>query len=107
METNNYGLYQTLNVKISKKNLKVKEKKELLSRLSDLDNDSREAVLMLICEHAKFADDFIYNPDDFSLPYSGNQVKGNVTFDLEKLPNPLCWILLKFTNVISKNDQEE
>nr|QBK85525.1 MAG: BET bromodomain protein [Marseillevirus LCMAC101] len=99
---NNYGLYQTLNQNISKKDLKSVQKTYILEKITTLSSRETEAVVMLVCEHARIQEDFVYDPEDITLPYGGSFDKKTVTFDLKKMPISLRWIILRFLEIVKK-----
>lgn len=114
--TLNYGLYQTfappdesgeVTSSLSKKDLSVAQKKELLQKLSTLTRDQTDAVFMLIVEHSRRYGNFEYNPTDIHLPYGLEQKAKTITFDLKKLPIPLRWILWRFSNVITTTSSDD
>lgn len=101
----NYGLYQTLispDIKNSgkKKDITVEQKKFLSQKLSNLDKEQSEAVLMLIIEHARLNDEYDVHSD--TMPYGLEQTSNDITFEIGKLPVPVKLILWKFCNVINK-----
>jgi hypothetical protein len=99
-----YPLYSTLNVNIKKKDLTKTRKAELVKRVKKMTKLEYEAVLMLICEHARCVEGHVFGKRDIKLPYHGTTVNKNTVFDLEKLPNELKWILWQFVCVL--NEQE-
>ena len=99
---NNYGLYQTLNKNIPKQDLKAAQKTHILEKIITLSPRETEAVVMLVCEHARIQEDFIYDPEDIALPYDGSFDKKTATFDLKKMPIPLRWIIWKFLEIVEK-----
>jgi len=99
---NNYGLYQTLNQNIPKKDLKSSQKAHVLEKITNLSSRENEAIVMLIYEHARVHEDIIYNPEDVTLPYGGSFDKKTVTFDFKKMPISLRWIILKFLDIVEK-----
>lgn len=100
----NYSLYQTfIPGKESEKSLSSSKIRLLTKIFENLEHDKAEAVLMLICEHARRAEDFIYDPENIILPYSMKMKRGNVIFDIKNLPQDLQWVLWKFSNVINEN----
>ena len=102
-----YGLYQTLNKNIPRKDITSTQKTLILEKLNKLTIDQIEAVVMLVCEHGRVHNDFDYDPENVNLPYEGVHSKNSVTFDLKKIPIPLRWILLKFIEVINKSSLED
>lgn len=100
----NYGLYQTLDYDTPKKDMRSSDKKLLTKNLLKLDDSQKEAVLLLICEHARINDDYIWNNDENTLPYNLKYDKIELMFDVNELPIKLKWILNKFIDVIGLND---
>lgn len=95
MSSSTYGLYQTHSKNIPKKNLVAKDKKWLLEKIKELDSEQKEALVMLICEHAKLNQTF--DPNNFlNLPYDGFVENEGVSFDLGLMPFGLRWILFRF-----------
>lgn len=98
-----YGLYQTLNNNLPEKKLTQPQQKKLLSKLYNLDEEQTEAVFMLVVEHARLNDEFdIQDLDDAQLPYGIKKVNNNLEIDLTSIPDPLKWIIWKFTDVVCK-----
>lgn len=95
-----YPLYHTLNKKLKKSDLTAEQKKTLLKKLTDVEKeDTMVAIVMLIMEHSKEADDMQIDPEKFVLPYGVKQAGKDINIDLENLPIPLRWILWKFMNI--------
>ena len=99
---NNYGLYQTLNQNIPKKDLKAAQKTYILEKIISLSQTETEAIVMLVCEHARIQEDFVYDSEDVTLPYDGSFDKKTVTFDLKNMPISLRWIILRFLEIVKK-----
>ncbi len=100
MDLKNYGLYQTLDYATSKKDISSAEKKTLKKRLSSLETHEKEAVILLICEHARIHDEYIFDGSLLELPYKCVSKKSEFHFSINKLPIKLRWILQKFMEVI-------
>lgn len=98
----NYGLYYTLNENIPEKVFPVSNKKKLIKSIETLNEQEKEAIILLIHEHYKNFGKKSLNENVNLIPYEGEQKGKNVLFDLEKLPNELCWILEKFMTVVHK-----
>jgi hypothetical protein len=96
-----FELYYTLNTNISDKKLTKKEIATLESSIKNLkDKKSSEAIVMLICEHARCIDNFeVITNNQFLLPYEGIQDDNNIKFDVGKLPTQLVRILQKFCDI--------
>ena len=99
---NNYGLYQTLSQNTPKKDLKSDQKAHILEKILNLSSRESEAIVMLVCEHARTHDDFIYDPKNVTLPYGSSFDKRTATFDLKEMPISLRWILLRFLEIVEK-----
>lgn len=104
-----YGLYYTLNNEIDDRDPGEKRKNKLYKNILALDKYGQEAILLLVVEYARDQDD--YNIDShlaknsIKLPYSIKN-KGNILkIDIDKLPNSLIWILIKFCKVAKKNSE--
>lgn len=93
-----YPLYYTLNKNLKKTDLTEDQRDRLLTTFSGSlsDEETRKAVIMLIVEHAKAADNIPIDIENFTLPYDIEQRGKDVRIDLEKLPVPLKWVLWKF-----------
>ena len=102
MKKGNYGLYQTLNKNIPKQDLKAAQKSHVIEKMSDLSVRESEAIVMLVCEHAHIHENFMYDPEDITLPYEGSFDKKTVTFDLKKMPISLRWIISRFLEIVDK-----
>jgi len=103
MKVSQNGLYQTLTVKdLPTKDMRSKQKKELRQKLDELsDITKKEAVCMLIIEHARLHDDYEIKKEmgGIELPYRGKIVEDSPAFYLEKLPIALKWILWRFMRI--------
>lgn len=99
-----YSLYKTYNID-SNSNLSKKQEALLLKNLNKLlsPNENKnydiyaEAIIMLICEHARLQDDFIISKDEKNIPYGIKLEKDCVKINLKKLPSSLKSILLRFS----------
>lgn len=101
-----YGLYQTLYpLNDSEKSLTSRQVTQLKEKIENLTPMQKEAVFMLICEHARLSDNFIFT-SECSLPYGMVEDKENVVFDVKQLPPKLQWILWKFIQVVKKTKQK-
>jgi len=99
---NNYGLYQTLISSEKDLPLSEEEQKNLMERIKNSSYETREAIFMIICEHAKIHEEFNYDPENISLPYEIKTGRNKVTIDLKNIPVELQRILLRFSNVFSE-----
>lgn len=91
-----YALYHTLNKNVSDAKLKKPQIKKLLERFDEIDLKQKEAVAMLICEHAHITGGVDFDVENFTIPYEGYEDENGVTFAFENLPNALTQILYKF-----------
>lgn len=99
-----YPLYHTLNKKIPTKDLTESQKKSLKTKLGAAEDPHiKEAVIMLIAEHATVNENFdiktLAQKKGGILPYGMVQTSDDVSLDIEKFPIELRWILFKFLNV--------
>lgn len=94
-----YPLYHTLNRNISSGGLSKKQERELVDSLNSVeDSEIKEAIIMLIAEHARVNEELNINEGQLELPF-GMRQKGKVTsFNFEDLPSDLKLILWKFMN---------
>ena len=97
----NYGLYQTFVPSENSESISAKQKNALQKKFSNLDSEQSEAVFMLICEHARLNEDFVYDPSYIVLPYGIKQKKSVIDIDINLLPDILQRILWSFSNVIN------
>jgi len=99
------GLYQTLTVTpIPKKDITLKQKKILKNNLNKIGASQGKAIFMLILEHAKICDDFIYDPSDAKIPYTGEIENADILFKLEKFPKELRWVLWRFFDFLTEHE---
>jgi len=91
------GLYQTLK-DIEEKKIKAQDKKNIIKRLKTLDDLQKEALILLIFEYAKNEDGL--NIEN-CIPYQINYENNDLNIDLNKLPNKLLCILLKFGDIVN------
>jgi hypothetical protein len=108
----NFPLYDNLIKDISKKDLTVAQKEELVSKLNSIDDNGRDLVYALIqfynIENIKERGDDEYSEE---LPYEGTRVevkkqKENLTWSLSDFPLRLRHILYKFVNMHSQTMKE-
>lgn len=97
-----YQLYYTLNTNLQTSDLKKNEKEELLNVIKNMsDLQSKKALFLLICEHAK-NEQVLYNN---VIPYDGVEIKeDSVQFNLAKMPIKLRRIIYKFIKIVQKNE---
>lgn len=107
-----YGLYQTLNVGLPSVPFTKSTTENLHARIvamcSRNDEKEKEAMFMLICEHARLNGEFSYSSEgNNTLPYLIQlDEKSNMVFDLYNLPDQLKAVLLKYTQLIDNQEEE-
>lgn len=100
----NYPFYDVLLQNTKDKDLTAKQKKDLLTKISKLDDAGMELLYAIIKVH------YIKNNQatSFKLPYDGSYVEeNNVKFDLEKFPFLLKQIINKFVKLHMKKVKED
>jgi hypothetical protein len=99
-----YGLYQTFSsIEEPSQGLSSERKKRFRKKISSLTEEQREAVFMLICEHARQNQEFDYDPENIILPYQMvYDNEGRVDLNINLLPYKLQYILWKFVKMIDK-----
>jgi len=95
-----YGLYHTLNTIPKKKDLTVTQKKKLVAKIGEMDEQRRVAVMMLIFEHATASEVQMMKGNKVRLPYGMKQSSSDVVIDLEEVPVELRIILWKFSQIV-------
>lgn len=99
----NFPLYTTLSTGLTKKDLTVAQKNELIKRIGKIDSEAHDLVYALIksyyLEHE--------SGDSFSIPYKGTLSKDRINFDLLSLPIPLRQLLYKFVIIHKKKLKED
>lgn len=107
-----FPLYDILNKNIPKKDLTIKQKKELSSNI-ELYTDIQEIVYVLIRYYQYYNE----NLEKLAIPYGGTYIKKNenkitdtnvpdeknINFDLELFPIPLKHIIYNFILMHKKN----
>ena len=91
----NFPLYDDLKKSAKTKNLSVKNRKEFIKNVSELDKNGHELLYALIKSH------YISTTgvrDSTMLPYDAKLVEGNMEFDFNLFPNILKHILYTFTS---------
>ena len=92
-----YLLYSTFAVDGTTKSMTAKQKRELCTSLNSLtERDKIDAVFLLITEHFRRESNQSINIGDFQMPYGGKEKDNGITFDVDKFPQVLCWVLWKF-----------
>lgn len=94
-----YGLYHTLNKDTKKKDLTTAQKKKLIAKIGEMDEQRRIAVMMLIFEHATRDNIKMTQGNKVKLPYGMKQSASDVVIDIEEMPVELRIILWKFSQV--------
>lgn len=94
----NYPLYHTLNAERPKGKFSDVNRKKLIDLTkTDLSEQKKTAILMLVAEHARINDKYNFVTDD--LPYRMKQTGEDVIMYVEKFPTELQWILWKFLQI--------
>lgn len=108
-----FGLYQTLSAGVPETSFNKTSSEKLYARINEIiqnDNENQiESVFMLICEHARLNNEFVYSPETNTdrLPYLIQvDEKSNVIFDLNNLPDQLKHILLKYVTLLEAQKEE-
>ena len=97
-----FPLYTTLSGKIPKRDLTKQQKEELIKKIKDLDDISKEHFTALITKYASE-----HCEENFYIPYGGKAIKNDILFDLAKFPHGLRQILYKFMQAHSKKLEED
>lgn len=83
--------------------LSSKQKRKLCKALTSLeDEEKKKAVFLLIAEHARLESGEI-DIGNYIVPYEGVAKHDNISFNIEKIPISLKWILWKFMNIEGEN----
>jgi|SRR5579862_3365585 len=99
-----YSLYQTLDKNIPITDLTIKEKNQLKSDVSTFQEPQKIAFIRLIIEYSRINDN---NVNIKKIPYSTEIATDNFEFDVDNFPIKLRWILLKFCNVCSQENENK
>jgi len=109
-----FQLYYTLNTNIQTTDLKKTEKEEIIRTISNIDENYRNAIFLLIYEHYMNESKESSQKDSVStkhdapfgstIPYGGIEKGSDVEFNIGKLPIQLRRILFKFIKIIQKNE---
>lgn len=93
-----FPLYTTLSTHLSKKDLTILQKNELIKKISSMSTEDHELIYMLIKSY------YINNDtgDSLSIPYNAQLSKDKIEFDLLDFPNELKQLLFKFVIVHKK-----
>lgn len=98
-----FPLYTTLIAGLENKDITLIQKKEFLSKLTDMDLDAQEKVYALVkCYYLENE-----SGDKLTIPYGGQLSKDRIEFDLDKMPKKLKRLLYKFAKVHSKKIMED
>jgi hypothetical protein len=87
-----FPLYDDLIKNTPSTDLTIKSKNEFLSLVDKIDPNGQEVLYILIKIYQIEHDE----NHGFTIPYNGSYVEQNINFDLDKLPNKLKQLLLKF-----------
>ena len=96
-----YDLYYTLNTHIPTREFTKDELDTFWVNIGKLNTLQSQAVVLLIYEYSLVEAELIYLPESIVLPYNGKQKKTSVSFEYERLPSNLKWILFKFFEVLN------
>jgi hypothetical protein len=99
----NFPLYTTLKKNISKKDLTIVQKNDLVNKISSMQTDQHELVYALIKSYFLEKD----KVQNVILPYKGKIIKENIEFNLTDLPIELRQILFKFITIHEQKVKEE
>jgi hypothetical protein len=97
--TDTFTLYQTLCCNIPKKEPTLTQKKELAGAIDNLYEHQKVIFIRLIIEHFRVSNKESSNLDIMKIPYEGTEDQNGISFDVEKFPVQLKWILLNFLKV--------
>jgi len=89
-----YSVYESFNQNIPSRDIQVADKRKIVESAVNLTKDQVIVFVRLIIEHAMINDD--YDIRDPTLPYGGEEVDGEIKFNIKKLPRDLRWILHRF-----------
>ena len=98
-------MYHTINKTVNENPLSQEEMERFLNKiqkLNEITNDSKKQKMFikLILEFSKDEDEVVYNMENLTLPYEGEQIGNDISFDIEKIPIKLQRILLKYIDII-------
>ena len=86
----NFPLYQDLLKNCDDEKLTEDEKGELIKKIKKLDDSGHELVYALIRSYQ------LQHENTFGNPYDSKILKLGMKFDLEKIPNKCCKMLITF-----------
>lgn len=88
-----YSLYKTFNVDSkNKERITVKKLTELADTIKNVDESTKEAFILLICEHARIHDEFecrLSDESELTLPYGIEIENDGLKVNLRALPKEL------------------
>lgn len=100
-----FPLYDNLLKDSKETNLTATQKKSFIKKMQNIDTSGHELIYALI---KTYQIDNKEQNTSFTLPYDGEYVDNNISFNLDKLPNKLKHILYKFINIhINKMEEEK
>jgi len=97
----NYNVYQTFCSKIPEGRPSNDQIDSLIKNVESANIDQYSAITMLILEHAKIHENLIENK---KIPYNIIQEGEDCIIEVKNLPDELIWILLRFSEVMTKKD---
>jgi len=97
----NYNVYQTFCSKLPKGKPSDDQIRELIQNIESADSSQRDAIAMLILEHAKIHEDLL---DKKNVPYGIVQEGEDCVIEIKNLPDELIWILVRFSEVMTKKE---
>jgi hypothetical protein len=91
-----FPLYNTLESRIDQKTEPIEPVKssEFIKGIQSLDQDGLNKIYALIRYY-----DQLYNTERVEIPFKGKITEGELTFDLENIPNKLQIILFEFISL--------
>ena len=99
-----FPLYESLRKGLPKKDITVKQKEDLMKKITSIDSAGKELIYILICSHYENSPD---GDKQEILPYGSSFSNGKVEFQLTKLPIDLRQMLYKFVLMHLKNMDDE
>ena len=96
-------LLQTFNKNIKDTEMTLRQTKSLLTNISNLDNEGKEILYVLIKSY-----NIKNEPNNMNtIPYKGNYDGDKLTFDIDDFPNKLKHILAKFSRMHLRKMRED
>lgn len=105
-----FPLYQTLSQNARSKDISIDEKGAIMSTISSLTEEEKEALFLLIYEHYRVSKKITNSVDlqNLDLPYGMKKsLNGSINFSLSKLPTKLRQIILKFVQIVVSNRESD